>query len=104
MFFNYFLAFILPSLFGVYVYVILGGKKTVLHIIGVTITMMLIINNFLYFVLIYVRNLTSWNVYEDTSLTFKYSMFSIILAVVLSHVFRFIELHVKYKLKVEKND
>lgn len=101
---NEYLASIFPLLVGVYWYSIMGGKRDAISIIGVFATLATLVHGTLYFIAIYFRELDRWSFYDDAAFTLKYTIASVFLATIFSHLIRFIEINVVYRLKVEGKD
>lgn len=101
---NGFLAVIFPLFVGVYCYSLIGGKRDVISLIGVFSTLAVAVHTTLYLIAIYVRKLERWHFYDDPVFTLKYTFASVGLAVLFSHVIRFLEMNIRYTLKVEQDD
>lgn len=101
---NGFLATLFPLLLGVYWYSILGGKRDIISIIGVFSTLAIAVHGILYFIAIYFRKLDNWSFYHDSTFTLKYTFASVFLAILFSHIIRFIEMNMSYRLKVDQED
>lgn len=102
MFLKYFLAAILPLIFGICVYLSLGGNKTISNIIKVSVQMLLTNNVLSFFVLTYSEKKIAWSIYKSSSLILKYYILSVFFAVVINSLIRLIEMKFKDKLVVQK--
>lgn len=98
--FNEFMALILPSLISLFLYSTLNaGKLSVVEVIGFGALCMLIINGVCYAILIFFFNTT---VFLFTPIfTLKYCILATFLAICMVVFYRFIEMNIKIKLKVE---
>lgn len=101
---NGFLAVIFPLFIGVYCYSLIGGKRDAISFMGVFSILAIAVHTTLYMIAIYVRKLERWRFYDDPVFTLKYTFASVVLAVIFSHVIRFLEMNIRYTLKVEQDD
>lgn len=97
-----FLAAILPLVFGICLYLSLGGNKTISNIIRISVQMLLTTNMLSFFILIYSEKKIAWSTYESSSLILKYYILNIFFIVVVSGLIRLIEIKFKDKLVVQK--
>lgn len=102
MFLKYFLAAILPLVFGICLYLSLGGNKTISNIIRISVQILLTTNMLSFFILSYIEKKIAWSTYESSSLILKYYILTIFFTVVISGLIRLIEVKFKYKLVVQK--
>jgi hypothetical protein len=98
--FNEFMALILPSLISLFLYSKINKRKLpLLEAIGFGALCMLVINSVCYAILIYFLNTT---VFLFTPVfTLKYCILATVLALCMVVFYRFIEMNMKIKLKVE---
>lgn len=82
----------------------MGGKRDIISIIGVFSILAIAVHGTLYFIAIYFRELESWSFYHDSTFTLKYTFASVFLAILFSHIIRFFEINMTYRLKVENKD
>jgi len=98
--FNEFMALILPSLISLFLYSKINARKLPLvEVIGFIALYLLVINGVCYAILIFFLNTT---VFLFTPIfTLKYCILATFLALCMVVFYRFIEMNIKIKLKVE---
>lgn len=102
---NSILATVLPLFVGLYWYSsIMDGKRDIISVLGVLSTLAITVHGTLYFIAIYFRDLNRWSFFDDAAFTLKYTFASVVLAILFSHIIRFIEMNMNYRLKVTKKD
>ncbi len=99
--FNEFMALILPSVVALLFYSKLKGRALSHFEIGALLaTFVLLTNCICYAAVVYFKKIPSF----DMLFTLKYSGLAIFVSLLLTIVYRFIELNIKIKLKVEPRD
>jgi hypothetical protein len=99
--YNEVMALIMPSIIALLFYSkITNSNMTFLEITGILVLFMLVTNCICYSIIIYFKKIPSF----DIAFTMKYSIMATFIALITATLYRFIELNINIKIKVEPTD